>query len=127
VTAIAAAHVFAALVVVAVIFQLALAAGMPWGTLAWGGRFPGRLPAHMRAVSVLSAFVLLLLGVIVLVGAGVIWPDCQQTSRTAAWLVVAYSAIAVVLNAITPSRWERIVWLPVAIAMLVCSVVVAMS
>jgi hypothetical protein len=120
-----AAWLFATLVVVVVFFQLALAAGMPWGALAWGGRFTGRLPAYMRAVSVVSVFVLLLLGVIVLVRAGVIWPGWQPISRPAAWGVVAYSAIAVGLNAITPSRWERMAWLPVAIVMLLCSMVVA--
>ncbi len=40
-------------------FQLALAAGAPWGELTTGSAFPGRLRPRMRAVTVGSAVLLL--------------------------------------------------------------------
>jgi hypothetical protein len=43
------------------------------------------------------------------------------------WLVVAFSAISVVVNTITPSARERRLWAPVALVMLVSSLVVAVS
>lgn len=51
------AFVFCTLVAVVVLFQLALAAGAPWGHLAMGGKFPGRLPPPlaMLASSILVA------------------------------------------------------------------------
>ena len=122
-----AAHVFTALVVIGAIFQLALAVGMPWGTLTWGGRFPGRLPVYMRGVCIVSMFLLLALALVVSIRAGVVLSDWLPISRTLVWGVVAYSALGVVANAITPSRWERIVWLPVAVLLLTCSMVVAAS
>lgn len=119
------ARLFAALTAGVILFQVTLAAGMPWGELAWGGSFPGALPAHMRAASVASAFLLLALGMVVLVRAGLFMPDWQPVSRKLVWVVVAYCALGVVANALSPSAWERIVWLPVTILLLVSSIVVA--
>jgi hypothetical protein len=122
-----AAYVFTALVVVVAAFQVALAMGMPWGELTWGGRFPGRLPGYMRGGAVASAALLLGSALVVGARAGVFLPQWEPISRTAVWGVVAYCALGVLANAITPSRRERAVWLPVALVLLVCSVLVAMG
>jgi len=42
-------------------------------------------------------------------------------------VVVVYCAVGTVANAVTPSRQERCLWLPVVAAMLLCSLVVALS
>jgi hypothetical protein len=122
-----AAHVFTALAVLGAGFQVCLAVGMPWGQLSGGGRFVGRLPGYMRGVAVISMALLLALAVIVSVRAGVLWPSWQPLSRVLIWGVVAYCGLGVVANALTPSRWERTLWLPVVSAMLACSIVVATS
>jgi cell division protein FtsW (lipid II flippase) len=123
--ALIAAILFSVLAAATACFHLALALGAPWGTLTWGGRFPGRLPAAMRAVAVVSAGLLLAFGVVVSSRAGVALAEWQVLSRKLVWIVVTYCALGVVANTITPSRWERVLWLPVVLAMLVCSVVVA--
>jgi hypothetical protein len=122
-----AAHVFTALAVLGAVFQAALAVGMPWGRLTWGGKFTGQLPGYMRVVAVVSMALLLAFAVVVAVCAGVLWPSWQPRSRALIWGVVAYCGLGVVANALTPSRWERLLWLPVVSAMLACSVVVALS
>ncbi len=122
-----AAGLFLALTAIVAVFQLALAAGTPWGHLAWGGRFPGRLPASMRAVAVVSAALLLSFAAIVCARAGVAFPEWQPLSERLVWAVVAYCALGVLANAATPSRWERIIWLPVVTLMLVCALLVAFS
>ena len=123
---VAAAGVFVALTAIVVLFQLALAAGVPWGHLTWGGRFPGRLPIRMRAAAVLSAALLVGFAAIVCARAGMASPEWQPLSRRLIWAVVAYCAIGVVANAATPSRWERIIWLPVVTLMLGCALLVAL-
>ena len=122
-----AAYVFAALTAAAILFHLALAAGMPWGILAWGGKFRGRMPGYMRVVSVASAFLLLTLGGIVSARAGIALPNWQLYSRTLIWVVVAYCALGVIANAITSSPRERIIWLPVTFLLLASSIVVAIG
>ncbi len=126
-TAEVAAIVFCVLTSVVVIFQLTLAAGAPWGQLAMGGKYRGRFPRQLRIAAVIQAFVLFGLGVIVLTRAGLIFPQWFAASTMLIWGVVAISVLSLVLNLITPSKWERIIWAPVAAIMLVCSVIVALS
>lgn len=120
-----AAYVFAVLVGAAILFQLALAAGMPWGNLAWGGKFPNELPVYMRVASVASALLLLGFGMIVSARAGIALTYLQPISRVLVWVVVGYCALGVIANALTPSAWERIIWLPTTALLLACSFVVA--
>ena len=120
-----AARAFLALVAVVVAFQLALAAGAPWGALAMGGAFPGRLPPAMRAAAVVQALLLALVGAVVAARAGLALPRWRRASRRLVWVVVAYAIVGAVLNAITPSAPERALWLPVTIALGACALVVA--
>ena len=106
-----------------VVFQLALAAGAPWGEYAMGGAYPGQLPSALRVAAVVQAALLALLAGIVLARAGLLrWPP---RVRRLIWLPVAVAALALVLNLITPSARERAIWAPVALVLLVSSVIVA--
>jgi hypothetical protein len=121
----AAALVFATVSAVVIAFQLALAAGAPWGAYAMGGAFPGRFPVALRIAAVVqAAFFAVMVGVVVSrAGLGLVrW---SSASRTLAWVVVAIAAVSFVLNLITPSAGERAIWAPVAFLLLVSSAVVA--
>lgn len=120
-----AAHVFSALTAIVIGFQIALAAGVPWGHLTWGGKFPGRLPARMRGVAIFSGVLLFVFALIIEARAGVLFNQWQPVFRVLSWLVVAYCALGVFANALTPSRWERTLWLPVVLVMLFCGFIVA--
>ena len=120
-----AAKLFGVLTALAVAFQLALAAGAPWGRLAMSGRFPGTLPAPMRAAAVVQALVLVVVALIVAARAHLLFPRWYGASRKLVWVVVGFSLVSVVLNAMTPSPLERAVWLPVTCGLLICSLVVA--
>ena len=109
-----AARLFCALVLQVAAFQLALLADALWGRLTMRGTYPGRLPPPMRGAVVGSALVLLLSGLVVAARAGLALPRWQAASRGLVWGIVTLVAVAVVLNAITPSPWERALWLPVA-------------
>ena len=119
--------VFALTAAVVVAFQLCLAAGAPWGAYAMGGRYPGRFPAPMRIGAVIQAGVVAALAVVVLSDADVLAPGIADTLPWLIWLVVAFATLSTILNAITRSAVERRLWLPVALALLVTSLVVAVS
>lgn len=121
------AAIFAALTAITILFQLGLALGMPWAQLAWGGKYTGVLPKNMRMASLFAIGLLLLFATIVLVRAGLIWPALYGFSRVAIWFVVAYSALGCLGNAASASRWERIIWLPVTIILLLSSAHIALS
>jgi hypothetical protein len=122
-----AARLYAALITCTIFFQIALAAGMPWGELAWGGSHPGTLTKQLRIASGASVVVLLALAIVVLIRAGLLLQSWKHRTRQLIWIVVGYGALGVIANAITPSTWERIVWLPVTILLLVTSLIVARS
>ncbi|MFC2161814.1 hypothetical protein ACFLRX_09210 [Acidobacteriota bacterium] len=122
-----AAIVFSVLVGIPILFQFALALGAPWGEYSMGGKFKGRYPKKMRVVAVINAFFLFLVGTIVLMRAQFISPLLYAFSKTAIWFVVGFSVLSIVLNAITKSVWERRIWLPVAIGMLISSLVLALG
>jgi hypothetical protein len=120
-----AAKIFLALVVVVIAFQLALAAGAPWGELTMGGAFPGTLPLRMRVAAVGSAVLLAAFGAVVAARAGLALPRWRRAAGRLIWVVVAYAVVGVVLNAATPSARERMLWLPVALVLAACALAVA--
>jgi hypothetical protein len=120
-----AVKVFGGLTMLVVAFQIALAAGAPWGNLTMGGAYSGRLPPGMRVAAVVQALVLVVFALIIATRAGLIFARWRGASRKLAWVVVAYGIAGVVLNAITRSQWERALWLPVTLGLLYCAIVVA--
>jgi hypothetical protein len=121
-----AAAAFAIVVLGVIAFQLALAAGVPWGSYAMGGAFPGRFPPRMRLAALIQAGVLLVSVGIVLSRARLLLPR-RDVAPWLIWPVVALALVALVLNAISPSAGERRIWVPVALAMLLSSLVVALT
>jgi hypothetical protein len=118
---------FAVVTAGVIAFQIGLALGAPWGAYAMGGRFPGRFPPAMRIGALVQAALLTLAVLIVLSDAGLIQPSVAGPFPWLIWLVVGFSAISLVLNAVTPSAGERRIWLPVAVVMLLCSLSVALT
>jgi hypothetical protein len=122
-----AAIVFALVTAGAIAFQVALALGAPWGRYAMGGRYPDRLPPAMRVSAVVQALVLVILAIIVLADAGIVLPQLAASYPWLIWVVVMFSTLSTLLNAITRSTVERRIWLPVALVMLASSLVVAIA
>ena len=110
-----------------VAFQIALAAGAPWGAYAMGGAFPGQFPPHLRVTALVQAALLAAMAAVVMSRAGLAFAGLSRASRRLVWVVVAFSAVSFVLNLITPSAGERAIWAPVALLLLVSSAVVASS
>lgn len=107
-----------------VVFQVALAAGAPWGRASYGGQHEGVLPTHYRVSSAVAAVVWTLLALCVARYAGMpVWaPLPDPALPVVIWVVVGLTVVSVVLNAVTRSRIERAIWLP-ASALLLASVV----
>jgi hypothetical protein len=124
---IVAALVFALVAAGAVAFQIGLALGAPWGSYAMAGRYPGAFPPRLRVAAVVQAALLAFLALVVLSHAGIALTSLAQAAPWFIWVAVAFSAVSLVLNAITPSAGERRIWVPVAVAMLVSSLIVAIS
>jgi len=113
--------VFAGAALVVMLFQFALALGVPWGHLAMGGRYPGRMPVAMRVSAWAQGGIMAAMGWTVAAHAGVI---AEQPPGWTLWVVAGITLMTFVLNLITPSRAERRLWGPVTFVMLCCVLVV---
>lgn len=118
---------FLVLIAVAVLFQIALALGAPWGEYTLGGRYPGALPSRLRVAALAQALVLCLFAVIASARAGLILPEAEAISRIAIWLVAGFFVLGTLANLATLSRRERMVWAPVNILLLILSIVIALQ
>ncbi len=123
--AIAAAVLFVALAA----FQVALAAGVPWGRAAWGGG-QAELGTGLRAASGVQAVLAGGVALVVLRRAGRrVWsPLPRRWLPAAGWVLAAAMALGTLLNALSRSPIERAVWTLTALSLAVlCAVVAARS
>jgi hypothetical protein len=110
-----------------VAFQVALAAGVPWGAFAMGGAFPGQFPPALRIAALIQAALLVGMATVVLARADLILPRWSRVSRWLVWIVVAFAVLSLILNLITPSAGERAIWAPIAFLLLISSSIVAFT
>ncbi len=108
------------------LFQLFLAAGRPWGRLAWGGSHVV-LPTRLRMASTASVFLYALIAFVLLDRARVIDWLQDGVATPAAWVLVGYFALGILLNAISRSRPERMVMTPVVAILGATSLLVALG
>src|SRR5919206_4165222 len=119
----AAALLYAVISAGVVAFQIALAAGAPWGGYAMGGAVPGQFPPALRIAALVQAALIVGMAALVLSRAGLILAGWSRVSRWLVWVVVAVTAMSFVLNLITPSAGEQALWAPVLLLLLASSLV----
>lgn len=122
------AAIFGAVLQAAVaMFQLLLAAGLPFGAAAWGGRHRV-LPTNLRIGSAAAAAVLMSGAWIILARANVARPGPgSRFIRGTCWVFAGYLAFNTLANAASTSMMERVILTPVTVILTVCFVVVAWS
>lgn len=121
------AIVFTVLILIVILFQIALAVGVPWGEYAMGGKFPGKYPVSMRFACVFQIAILAFMGIVVLSKSGLLVREWSAFADIAIWFIVGYLVLGTILNLITRSVWERRIWAPVTLLMLISSIILAVS
>jgi hypothetical protein len=109
------------------VFQVLLIAGLPLGRFAWGGQHEV-LPRKLRIGSVVSILLYVLFAIIVLDAAQLtdVFASDPFTS-IAMWVLTAYFALGVVMNAISRSKPERFTMTPVSLVLAGLSLIVAIG
>ncbi len=123
------ALVASALLLITMVFQLALAAGAPWGSAAWGGRKPGVLTPGMRVASAFAGLVVYPWITLLVLDAGQL-ADLNLVDRSAGvailWVLTGLFGLGAVANLASPSKVEKI-WAPVAAGIALCCGLLAAS
>ncbi len=108
------------------VFQVLLAAGLPWGRLAWGGQHRV-LPLRLRIGSILAVLTYAGIALVILDAAGLISVLPERVSAILIWVTAAYFLLGVGMNLISRSRPERITMTPVAAILCGLTALVAMG
>ncbi len=119
--------IFCFFILIAVLFQLALALGAPWGEYAMGGKYPGKFPPKIRIAAVIQLLILIFFGAIGLIRSGLILSSFFDFSSKAIWFVVGFFVLGTLMNLITPSKKERTIWAPITFILLLASLRIALS
>jgi hypothetical protein len=120
------------LVIVAVVgfaaialFQAALALGAPLGRAAWGGTNE-KLPKRLRVASLISTGVWVVAALLILGRTGYrVSPMHADFARWGTYVLIGILTLSGIMNIISPSKWERFLWGPVALILAVLCLVVA--
>ena len=102
-----------------VAFQLLLAAGLPFGKMAWGGE-NAKLSKKLRISSFISSLILVYASVVLLEKAGLVnIIDNNTAINISAWIYVFVFGLSTLGNITSKSKYEKIVMTPVAIYLVV--------
>ncbi|WP_439120841.1 hypothetical protein [Marivita sp.] len=115
------AHLYATAMLAIAFFQVALILGAPLGRYTQGGQHEGALPLSGRIIAAVSIPVVLLQGLAILSAAG--FPGLGWPVWTG-WVALAVTGVSTVLNWITPSKPERMVWGPIMLVLSAMGLVV---
>ncbi len=109
-----------------VIFQIALILGAPIGRFAWGGNNTV-LPINLRVASASSIALYLVFAMFILGKANVIsTPLSGNVLAIGMWILTGYFILGVVMNGMSRSKPERMVMTPVAAALALLFLIVAL-
>jgi len=108
------------------VLQLLLIAGLPLGSIAWGGRHRV-LPLRLRRAAVVAIVLYAGFALLLLSRAGLLPGGTSSGVIIGTWALFGYCCLGVVLNAISRSRDERIVQIPVSAVLTLGVLVIAVS
>jgi hypothetical protein len=115
------AHLYATAMLAIAFFQVALILGAPLGRYTQGGQNDGALPMSGRIIAAVSIPVVLFQGLAILSAAG--FPGLGWPFWTG-WVALAVTGVSTVLNWMTPSKPERMVWGPIMLVLTAMALVV---
>ncbi len=124
-TAIALVIALALLAALAVL-QLLVASGLPYGRFVWGGTHRV-LPHGLRVGSAASVLVYAGLAALLLSRAGVLPAGDSAAVIVLTWVVFAFFAASVALNAISRSPAERWTMAPTSLLLAAATLVIALG
>jgi len=106
------------------IFQLLLVLGLPFGRLAYSGKYE-KLPSKMKIISLVGIVIFVFATLSVLERAGIITIFNNLMLVTVfIWIIAVYLAINTLMNAISKSKWEKLIMTPISLTLAVCCFIV---
>jgi hypothetical protein len=123
----ALAIIFVILLTALAVFQLVLIAGLPLGRFAWGGQH-NVLPPRLRIGSAISIVIYAIFAFVALERSGITDViSAPLVEAIAFWVIAGYLVLGVLLNLASKSPQERRVMTPVALALAILAILIAIT
>ncbi|CAN7375312.1 hypothetical protein LJR045_002255 [Microbacterium sp. LjRoot45] len=111
--------------------QIAVAAGAPWGRLVWGGAHRV-LPRRLRVGSAVSVVIYAAFAAVLLLRSGAVSGGLAGGAGSpviegAAWVMVAYFGLGILVNLASRSVPERAVMAPTCLVLAGTTLIVALA
>ena len=107
------------------VLQLLLVAGAPLGRFAWGGAHVV-LPRTLRIGSAVSVALYAVFALLMLQAAGALAVLPRGLAGVGIWVVTVWLAVGIGMNAVSPSRAERLLMTPTSVVLAVVGLVLAL-
>ena len=106
------------------VFQLLLVLGLPLGRLAYGGKYE-KLPSKMKITSLIGIVIFIFASLSVLERAKIITLFNNLMFVTVfIWIIAVYLAFNTLMNAISKSKWEKLIMTPISLTLTICCFIV---
>lgn len=106
------------------VFQLLLILGLPLGRLAYGGKYE-KLPSKMKIISLIGIVIFIFASLSVLERAEIITIFNNPMFVTVfVWIIAVYLAFITLMNAISKSKWEKLIMTPISLTLAICCFIV---
>jgi len=106
------------------VFQLLLVLGLPFGRLAYGGKYE-KLPSKMKIISLIGIVIFIFTSLSVLERAEIIIIFNNLMFVTVVvWIIAVYLAFITIMNAISKSKWEKLIMTPISLTLAICCFIV---
>ena len=108
-------------------FQILLALGLPFGQVAWGGKFK-KLPLGFRLASLFSAGIMAFAAILVLEKATIFSVlNTPKVVTFGIWILAAFLGLNTISNFISRSKWEKRIMTPISLILSLLCLTVAIS
>jgi hypothetical protein len=122
-----AAIIASVIVACLAVFQILLAAGLPYGHAAYGGTI-SVLPTKLRLASAVSSLVFFVAFYVILARGGLLGGEQRfELVTVAMWIFVALFGVSALANIVSRSHWERYLMAPIGLVLAVCCVILAFA
>ena len=102
------------------VFQLLLALGLPYGRLAYDGKYE-KLPSKMKIFSLIGIVIFVFASLSVLERAEIIIIFNNPMFVTVfVWIIAVYLAFNTLINVISKSKWEKLIMTPISLTLAIC-------
>lgn len=119
-----ATYIYIFFAIIICLWQIALILGAPLGEYTMGGQEKGELSPKKKKLAGISLILIIFYLFNILSQTNIMFQSFKFITDYTVWGVIFLNSLTVLGNSITKSKKEKALWLPIAIIMLICILII---